>query len=61
MEKSKIHDLALTAAKYFIEFNIQEYQVSGYEKLVSDLAEKYQEAYDQIALEKNSKSAKMLH
>lgn len=54
MDKSTIHDLALTSAKYWIDANLTEYKVLGYEKLTEDLLNKYQAAYKQIHTIANS-------
>ncbi|NSB13034.1 hypothetical protein [Clostridium beijerinckii] len=42
------HDLALIAAKEFVESNRPEYKVSGFQKCISDLLTNYQDAYHEI-------------
>ena len=50
MSNEEQHDLALTAAKYFIDSNMSQYanDKNGYDKLVSDLLTKYIDAKQNI-------------
>jgi len=47
-KKQISHDLALLAAKEFVETNRPEYQVMGFQKCISDLLANYQDAYHEI-------------
>lgn len=46
-KKLACHEIALTAARMFVDNNKPEYTVGGSKKLIEDLTLKYIEAYNQ--------------
>lgn len=50
-KETALHNIASIASRLYVESNSPEYKIRGYSGLVSDLTEKYVEAYTQAKKE----------